>query len=33
LKQYRALACRFDKLKKHYEGVVAMACALLWLPM
>lgn len=33
LKQYRALAFRFDKLKKHYEGVVAMACALLWLPM
>jgi transposase len=33
LKQYRALACRFDKLKKHYEGVVAMACVLLWLPM
>jgi len=33
LKQYRALAFRFDKLEKHYEGVVAMACALLWLPM
>lgn len=33
LKQFRALAFRFDKLKKHYEGVVAMACALLWLPM
>ena len=28
LKQYRALACRFDKLKKHYEGVVAIACVL-----
>lgn len=27
--EYRALAFRFD----HYEGVVAMACALLWLPM
>lgn len=33
LKQFRALASRFDKLKKHYEGVVAMACTLLWLPM
>lgn len=33
LKQYRALACRFDKLKAHYEAVVAMACTLLWLPM
>ena len=33
LKHHRALASRFDKLKKHYEGVVAMACALLWLPM
>jgi transposase len=33
LKQYRALATRFDKLKRNYESVVAMACALLWLPM
>lgn len=33
LKHYRAVATRFDKLKKHYEGVVAMACTLLWLPM
>jgi transposase len=33
LKHFRALATRFDKLKKHYEGVVALACAFLWLPM
>ena len=33
LKQYRALATRFDKLKRNYESVVAMACAYLWLPM
>lgn len=33
LKHYRALAFRFDKLKKHYEGMIARACALLWLPM
>ncbi|EZN41210.1 hypothetical protein AJ75_04516, partial [Pseudomonas aeruginosa BWH035] len=24
---------RFDKLKRNYESVVAMACAFLWLPM
>ncbi len=33
LKQFRALATRFDKLKRNYESVVAMACAFLWLPM
>ena len=33
LKHYRALATRFDKLKRNYESVVAMACAFLWLPM
>ena len=33
LKQFRGLACRYDKLKIHYEAVVAMACAILWLPM
>ncbi|GLK59987.1 DDE transposase [Azotobacter vinelandii] len=33
LKHYRAVASRFDKLKRHYESVVAMACAFLWLPM
>jgi len=33
LKQYRAVATRFDKLKRNYQGVVAMACAILWLPM
>ncbi|MEN1593313.1 IS5/IS1182 family transposase, partial [Pseudomonas aeruginosa] len=31
---YRAVASRFDKLKRnYYESVVAMACAFLWLPM
>lgn len=29
----RAVASRFDKLKRNYESVVAMACAFLWLPM
>jgi transposase len=33
LKQFRAIASRFDKLKRNYESVAAMACALLWLPM
>jgi len=33
LKHYRAVAFRYDKLKRNYESVVAMACALLWLPM
>lgn len=33
LKHYRAFATRFDKLKRNYRSLVAMACALLWLPM
>lgn len=33
LKQYRSIATRFDKLKRNYESMVAMACSLLWLPM
>lgn len=33
LKQFRALATRFDKLKRNYESMVAIACAFLWLPM
>ncbi|MBK8971205.1 MAG: IS5 family transposase [Hahellaceae bacterium] len=33
LKHYRALATRYDKLKRNFESNVAMACALLWLPM
>ncbi|PHV03390.1 IS5 family transposase [Iodobacter sp. BJB302] len=33
LKHYRAVAFRYDKLKRNYESVIAMACAFLWLPM
>ena len=33
LKHYRAVASRFDKLKRNYESVVIMACAFIWLPM
>jgi transposase len=32
LKTFRAIASRFDKLKRNYESVVAMACCRLWLP-
>ena len=33
IKHFRGLATRFDKLKRNYVSVVAMACAFLWLPM
>ncbi len=33
LKQFRGLATRYDKLKRNYQSVVAMACGFLWLPM
>lgn len=33
LKHYRAIATRYDKLKRNYESMVAMACAYLWLPL
>lgn len=33
LKHYRAVAFRYNKLKRNYEAVVAMACAAQWLPM
>lgn len=33
LKHYRAVASRFDKLKRNYESTIAMACSVLWLPM
>lgn len=33
LKHYRAVASRYEKLKRNYEAVVAMACSLIWLPM
>ena len=31
LKNYRAVATRFDKLKQSYENTVALACAYIWL--
>ncbi len=31
--QHEQVVSRFDKLKRNYESVVAMACAFLSLPM
>ncbi|SFM85537.1 Transposase DDE domain-containing protein [Nitrosomonas communis] len=33
LKQYRGIEKRYDKLKRNYESMVAIACGYLWLPM
>lgn len=32
IKHYRGIATRYDKLKSSYEGMVAMACSMTWLP-
>lgn len=31
--RYRAVSFRYDKLKRNYESMVAMAGGFLWLPM
>lgn len=33
LKHYRAIATRYDKLKRNYKSMVALACAYIWLPL
>ncbi len=33
LKHFRAIATRYDKLKLQFESMLAMACAMIWLPM
>ena len=33
LKHFRAIATRYDKLKRNFEGSLALACTFLWLPM
>lgn len=33
LKHFRAIATRYDKLKRNYSSMVALACGYLWLPM
>lgn len=33
LKHFRAIATRYDKLKRNYSAMLSLACAYLWLPM
>ncbi len=33
LKHFRSIATRYDKLKRNYASMLAVACAYLWLPM
>jgi transposase len=33
LKHFRSVATRYDKLKRNYASMLAMACSYLWLPM
>ncbi len=33
LKQFRSIATRYDKLKRNYASMLAMACSYIWLPM
>lgn len=33
LKHFRAIATRYDKLKRNYSSMVALACGFMWLPM
>ena len=33
LKHFRAIATRYDKLKIHFESMLALACSVIWLPM
>lgn len=33
LKQFRAIATRYDKLKRNFASMLAIACSVLWLPM
>ena len=33
LKHFRAIATRYDKLKRNFESLVALACGFIWLPM
>jgi len=33
LKHFRATATRYDKLKRNYSSMVALACGFLWLLM
>ena len=33
LKHFRAIATRYDKLKRNYSSMVALACGFIWLPI
>jgi transposase len=33
LKHFRSIATRYDKLKKNYQGMLALACSFIWLPL
>jgi len=33
LKHFRSIATRYDKLKRNYEGMIYLACSVMWLPM
>lgn len=33
LKNFRAIATRYDKLKRNFASMIAMACSYIWLPM
>jgi len=33
LKHFRSIATRYDKLKRNYEGMLALACSYIWLPL
>lgn len=33
LKHFRSIATRYDKLKRNFSSMLALACAFLWLPM
>jgi len=33
LKQFRSIATRYDKLKRNYASMLAIACSYIWLPM
>jgi transposase len=32
LKYFRTIATRYDKLKRNYQAVLALACCFMWLP-
>jgi len=33
LKNFEAITTRYDKLKRNFESVNALACAFIWLPI